>query len=90
MAIFRREPSRGVWVRITTEVAVAGLLMLFVALSLATPVSRAGWLLVVLPAAGAYLVAVGFTLIRPRGSLHSRSPHSSALRDAWPTAKMEQ
>ena len=66
LAIFQRKASRAVWRRIAIEVATAGLLVLLVAVPLATPVSRAGWLLVVLPVAGAYLVAVGFLVVRPR------------------------
>ena len=58
--------ARLVWLRITVEVVAGGLLMGLIALPVAVAATPAGWLLVLSPLAGAYLLVVGFLVIQPR------------------------
>lgn len=60
------QAARSAWLRITAEVVVGALLTVLLALPLAVAATPAGWLLVLLPAAGAYLLAIGFIVIQPR------------------------
>lgn len=76
MAIFHRRVSRAVWGRITTEVVTACVLVLMITVPLARSPFRIAWLLVVLPVVGAYLLIVGFLVVRPRASARSGvGPH---------------
>jgi cytochrome bd-type quinol oxidase subunit 2 len=60
------QAARSAWLRITAEVVVGGLLTVLLALPLAVAATPAGWLLLLLPVAGAYLLAIGFLVIKPR------------------------
>ncbi len=64
--IRRAQAARSAWLRITAEVVVGGLLTVLLALPLAVAATPAGWLLLLLPVAGAYLLAIGFLVIQPR------------------------
>lgn len=63
VAILRRKTQRVVWLRIATEVLVAGFLFM-VLIGPLISVSPAGWLFVAFPAVGVYLVVVGLLLMR--------------------------
>ena len=62
-AILRRKTRPAVWLRVTSEVLVAGFLFMAI-VGPVISVSPAGWLFVAFPAVGVYLVVVGLLLMR--------------------------
>jgi hypothetical protein len=69
VTLARERMRPGSWTRVCIETAIGSILVLAVTLPLAVAVTRAGWILLVLPLVGVYLLVIAYLQTRASGGV---------------------